>query len=127
TLSIVNSRFTPDTPASVPVWEDPDYLDLGMQLLRYLLIALAAWFIWRKIVKPYFAHMASRQEAVLQAAQENAANRDAAAQAAAAARRASEISRYEDDLGVARELAAKEPRAVAMVLRSWMEPNTKDW
>ncbi|HLU18560.1 MAG TPA: flagellar basal-body MS-ring/collar protein FliF [Pusillimonas sp.] len=127
TLSIVNSRFTPDTPASVPVWEDPDYLDLGMQLLRYLLIALAAWFIWRKIVKPYFAHLASRQEAVLQAAQENAANRDAAAQAAAAAaRRASEISRYEDNLGVARELAAKDPRAVAMVLRSWMEPNAKD-
>jgi len=127
TLSIVNSRFTPDTSTSVPVWEDPNYRDLGMQLLRYLLLALAAWFIWRKIVKPYFAHLASRQEADLLTAQENAAARDTAASAAAAAaRRASEISRYEENLEVARELAAKDPRAVAMVMRSWMESNAKD-
>jgi flagellar M-ring protein FliF len=48
------------------------------------------------------------------------ANRE---QLAAAERRASEISRYEDNLNTARTMAEKDPRAVAMVLRSWMEKN----
>ncbi|WP_397475576.1 flagellar basal-body MS-ring/collar protein FliF [Pusillimonas sp.] len=127
TLSIVNSRFTGDTSAPMPIWENPEYQSMAMQLLRYLLLALAAWLIWRKIIKPLFEHLASRQEAELAAAQENAATRDAAANAAAAAaRRASEINRYEDNLEVARDLASKDPRAVAMVLRSWMEQNAKD-
>ena len=42
---------------------------------------------------------------------------------AIAAKRASEISRYEDNLNSARDLAKKDPRAVAMVLRTWMEKN----
>ncbi|MDX3894116.1 flagellar basal-body MS-ring/collar protein FliF [Pusillimonas sp.] len=126
TLSIVNSRFTPDTSAQVPLWENPDYRSMAMQLLRYLLLAIAAWLVWRKVVKPYLAHLASSQEARQIAAEEDAATRNAAANAAAAAaRRASEISRYEDNLNVARDLASKDPRAVAMVLRSWMEQNGK--
>ena len=126
TLSIVNSRFTADTSTRIAMWQDPDYQALAMQLLRYLALALAAWLVWRKIVKPYLAHLSSRQEAEQIAAQEDAATRNAAASAAAAAaRRASEISRYEDNLNVARDLASKDPRAVAMVLRSWMEQNGK--
>ncbi len=44
-------------------------------------------------------------------------------QAAAAERRAADISRYEDNMNTARMMAEKDPRAVAMVLRSWMEKN----
>src|SRR5690606_16907957 len=110
----------------VAIWQNPDYQALAMQILRYLMLALAAWLVWRKIVKPYLAHLSSRQEAEQIAAQEDAATRNAAASAAAAAaRRASEISRYEDNLNVAQDLASKDPRAVAMVLRSWMEQNGK--
>jgi flagellar M-ring protein FliF len=36
--------------------------------------------------------------------------------------RASEMNRYEDNLDTARNLAKNDPRAVAMVLRSWMDP-----
>lgn len=127
TLSIVNSRFTGDIAAEVPIWENPDYQAQAMQLLKYLLLMIAAWFIWRKIIKPYFAHLANKEEAAQAAALEGAATREAAANAAAAAaRRASEISRYEDNLEVARDLATKDPRAVAMVVRSWMEQNAKD-
>lgn len=127
TLSIVNSRFTGDITAEVPIWENPDYQAQAMQLLKYLLLILAAWLIWRKIIKPYFAHLASKEEAAQAAVQEGAATREAAANAAAAAaRRASEINRYEDNLEVARDLASKDPRAVAMVVRSWMEQNAKE-
>src|SRR5690606_276462 len=126
TLSIINSRFTPDTSDHIPLWESLDYQAMAMQLLRYLLLALAAWIVWRKVVKPYLAHLASTREARQAEAEQDAAARAAEIRAAAAAaRRASEMSRYEDNLNVARDLASKDPRAVAMVLRSWMEQNGK--
>lgn len=126
TVSIVNSRFSTDSAAKVEIWQDPVYQALAMQLLRYLILAVALWLLWRKVVKPYMAHLAAGQAELQASVQEDAQTQAAAAQAsAAAARRASEISRYEDNLNVARDLATKDPRAVAMVLRSWMEQNGK--
>ncbi|NGM87584.1 flagellar basal body M-ring protein FliF [Parapusillimonas sp. SGNA-6] len=120
TLSVVNSRFSDDTPAAPPVWENPVYLDYGMQLLQYLLIVLGVWVVWRAIIKPMMASMAAaRAESEAEQA-ELESNRE---KLAAAERRASEISRYEDNLNTARTMAQKDPRAVAMVLRSWMEKN----
>lgn len=120
TLSVVNSRFSDDRPADPPVWENPVYLDYGMQLLQYLLIVLGVWIVWRSIVKPMIASVATaRAESEAEKA-EMESNRE---KLAAAERRASEISRYEDNLNTARTMAQKDPRAVAMVLRSWMEKN----
>jgi flagellar M-ring protein FliF len=39
--------------------------------------------------------------------------------------RASANSRYEENMQRAREMATKDPRAVAMVLRTWMSSNDK--
>lgn len=126
TVSIVNSRFSPDSGPKLEIWQDPAYQALATQLVRYLILALVLWLLWRKAVKPYLAHLAARQEAQQTLAQEDATAQAAAAKAsAAAARRASEINRYEENLNVARDLATKDPRAVAMVLRSWMEQNGK--
>ena len=40
--------------------------------------------------------------------------------------RAAEINRYEDNVTTARVMAEKDPRAVAMVLRAWMNKEDKD-
>ena len=39
--------------------------------------------------------------------------------------RAKETTRYEDNLERARTMANKDPRAVAMVLRTWMSKDEK--
>src|SRR5690606_2290963 len=118
TLSVVNSVFTDDTPASPPIWENPIYLDYALQLAKYLLIALMVVLVWRKLVKPLMETAAlAKEQADAQEAQ-LASSRE---QIAAEERRASEISRYEDNMNTARTMAEKDPRAVAMVLRSWME------
>src|SRR5690606_39439513 len=103
-----------------PIWENPVYLDFALQLAKYLLIALLVIFVWRKFVKPMME--ASAAEKVISDAEkaESASNLE---QMAAAERRANEISRYEDNMNTARTMAEKDPRAVAMVLRSWMEKN----
>jgi flagellar M-ring protein FliF len=118
TLSVVNSQFSTDHAAKVPVWENPLYLDYGMRLIQYLLIALAAYILWRSIVKPMLADNAEAKLKREEEAQEQEKNRE---QLAAAEKLASEMNRYEENLNTARTMAEKDPRAVAMVLRSWME------
>jgi flagellar M-ring protein FliF len=126
TVTVVNSPFSDNSAVNPPVWKDPEYQAIAMQLAQYLFIIIALYIVWVKIVKPLMRSVSQASAAKLAA---TAGLRDAeaaaAAAAAAAAKRASEISRYEDNLGVARDLAEKDPRAVAMVLRSWMEKHGK--
>ncbi len=126
TVTVVNSPFNDNSAANPPVWKDPEYQAIAMQLAQYLFIIIALYIVWRKIVKPLMRSISQVSAAKLAAtAGLREAEAAAAAAAAAAAKRASEISRYEDNLNVARDLAEKDPRAVAMVLRSWMEKHGK--
>lgn len=118
TLSVVNSQFSETTPQAGPIWKNPIYLGYAMQLLQYLLIGAALILVWRLVVKPLMAGSAENKAQRQALADEEDKNREAIA---AAERRASEMTRYEDNLSTARTMAEKDPRAVAMVLRSWME------
>jgi flagellar M-ring protein FliF len=115
-ISVVNSPFSPEP--TVPVWQNPVYLDYAVQLFRYLVIAFAIYLVWRLILRRIVMESqaaAARREAEL------VQEKEAREHAETAARLAAEMSRYEDNLTAARELATKDPRAVAMVLRAWME------
>jgi flagellar M-ring protein FliF len=115
-ISVVNSPFSPEP--TVPVWQNPVYLDYAVQLFKSLVIAFAVYLVWRLILRRIVMESqaaAARREAEL------AQEKEAREHAETAARLAAEMSRYEDNLTAARELATKDPRAVAMVLRAWME------
>ncbi|UYO94979.1 flagellar basal-body MS-ring/collar protein FliF [Pollutimonas sp. M17] len=118
TLSVVNSQFSDAGEAQPPIWQNPVYLDYAMQLIQYLLIALVIYILWRAVVKPFMADSEAAKERRKAEALEVEKNRE---QMAAAERLASEMNRYEENLSTARKMADKDPRAVAMVLRSWME------
>lgn len=117
-VSVVNSLFSDDGPAAPPFWENPAYIDYALQLLKYILIIAAAILLWRGLGRPILDNMAEAKERLEEEAQELEENRAALE---AAERRASEMTRYQENLATARTLATKDPRAVAMVLRSWME------
>ncbi len=120
-VSVVNSLFsTSDAAAAVPLWKDPSNQEMALEFGRYLLYLLIALFVWFKLIKPALRYLAQQAQPPAQPAVTPDAN---AAMAAEAQRRAAEMSRYEDNLTVARTLAEKDPRAVAMVMRSWMEKN----
>lgn len=118
TLSVINSPFRIPVEEIVPVWENPVYLGYAGELGKYLLMALAALFVWRKIIKPL---VPSATPVALLKTEESPEVKFDREQVAAAEKRASELSRYEDNLETARKMAEKDPRAVAMVLRSWMD------
>ncbi|HEX2519280.1 MAG TPA: flagellar basal-body MS-ring/collar protein FliF [Castellaniella sp.] len=118
TLSVVNNEFTNQEP-SVKPWEDPVYRNLALQIIKVLLILAVLFFLWRSVVRPIVHGFANAQvervknEAHLESMREQRRQDET---------RASELNRYEDNLNTARQLAKSDPRAVAMVLRSWMDP-----
>ncbi|MBV6273189.1 flagellar M-ring protein FliF [Alcaligenaceae bacterium CGII-47] len=121
TLSVVNSAFTDSNlEGNLPIWKDPEYQAYAMLLGKYLLILVALFFVWRSIVRPVIQGFANVQ---LERAKQDTHKQVLTEQRRQDELRASEISRYEDNLNTARNMATKDPRAVAMVLRSWMEKN----
>lgn len=118
TLSVVNNEFTDQEP-SVKPWQDPVYRGIALQVLKVLLILAVLFFLWRSVVRPIVQGFANAQvervknEAHLENMREQRRQDEV---------RASEMNRYEDNLDTARKLAQSDPRAVAMVLRSWMDP-----
>lgn len=123
TLSIINSQFNDTGPQTPPFWENPFYINLALEIGRYLLILFIVLLIWRKIGKPLLSAAIANTEKNNEAASTDQDPNELAriADAAAAEKLARELNRYEDNLNTARDMAQKDPRAVAMVMRSWME------
>jgi flagellar M-ring protein FliF len=119
-LNVVNSKFN-DAEPETPWWKDPSNIALGKTLLGWLVIAIAALGVWRSLVRPiYERYMNPPVDPEIAEMERQEALREAQAQA-----RAKELDRYEDNMKRARDMANKDPRAVAMVLRTWMSKDAK--
>ncbi|QIM49259.1 flagellar basal body M-ring protein FliF [Pusillimonas sp. DMV24BSW_D] len=126
TVTVINSPFSENQQPEIPVWKNPHYHDLALEALEYLLIALAVFIVWRKVLRPLIQSLGQSRVATEPAEPDSsAASALRRSTEADEMRRASDISRYEENLKSARELAEKDPRAVAMVLRAWMDKNGK--
>ncbi len=117
-LSVVNSAFTDQEPKLKP-WENPEYRGLALQILKVLLVLAVLFFLWRSVVRPIVQGFANAQ---VERAKNEAHLETMREQRRQDEMRASEMNRYEENLDTARQLAQRDPRAVAMVLRSWMDP-----
>ena len=142
-LEVVNSPFQIDAQDfdTLPWWQTPEVWSLGKSVLKYLVVALVALFLWFKVVKPLLrrqtaepapAPVAAPAPATGAAAAAGAASYQAVSdsggvgddeQADGSRRERSRrgASSYEQDLKEVREIAQEDPRLVAMVVRSWME------
>ncbi|THD49578.1 flagellar basal body M-ring protein FliF [Enterobacteriaceae bacterium ML5] len=129
TLNIVNSPFnTVEEDVAPPFWKQDGFLNLLMTAARYLLIALVAWFLWRKAVQPAWLR---NQELILQRLelekQARQAEIDANTRRAESGARAKAEQRVETEINTQslRDLAEQEPRVIALVLRQWMNKELK--
>lgn len=118
-LNLVNSQFN-DGPPPLPMWRDPEMIALFKTILAWLVGLVIALWLYRKVrrsVTEYLYPVVDPEVAE--------AERIEAAREAQDAARAKETNRYEDNLERARTMANKDPRAVAMVLRTWMSKDDK--
>ncbi|MDY0273018.1 MAG: flagellar basal-body MS-ring/collar protein FliF [Advenella sp.] len=122
-LNVVNSEFTSSEP-QIPVWKDPDMHALAKTLGQYLLLFIAVMLIWLKAFKPLIRALEDRKN--MEQAEKQAAVRQAEAERKAKAEIPVKHDHYEDNLNVVKKIATEDPRAVAMVLRTWMNQNDED-
>ncbi|MFV9473414.1 flagellar basal-body MS-ring/collar protein FliF [Advenella sp. RU8] len=122
-LNVVNSEFSSSEPET-PVWKDPEIHTLAKILGQYLLLLIAVMLIWFKAFKPLIRALEDRKN--MEQAEKQAALRQAETERQAKAEIPVKHDHYEDNLNVVKKIAAEDPRAVAMVLRTWMNQNNDD-
>ncbi|ELI8144135.1 flagellar M-ring protein FliF [Yersinia enterocolitica] len=128
TLNVVNTQFNATDDASgsnLPFWQQPSFFDQLLNIGRYLLILLVAWILWRKLVRPLIAKKQEADKAaasvnnIVQAAQTTETAKQTKEELALRKKNQQRVS-AEVQAQRIRELADKDPRIVALVIRQWM-------
>lgn len=122
-LSVVNGQFNEQGDIDTPFWKNPEYRELAMELVKYVVFAFILFMAWRIVINPIIQGLI-QAKAVADARVER--QKEESAREQAAEQRAAEMSRYEENLNTARTMAHDDPRAVAMVLRSWLNKDEKN-
>ena len=118
-LNLVNSQFN-DGPPPLPMWRDPEMISLFKTILAWLIGGVLALWLYRKLRRSVTEYLYPPVDPEVAEAERVEAAREAQDLA-----RAKETDRYQDNLERARTMANKDPRAVAMVLRTWMTKDEK--
>ncbi|MDH1317668.1 flagellar basal-body MS-ring/collar protein FliF [Enterobacter bugandensis] len=128
-VNILNSAFNGVVEAPVPpFWKQESFYVLLMAIARYLVIAIIAWVMWRKLVQPAWIR---HQETTIRRLE---MEKEAREEEIAAKKRAAEKNnrdraqqRVDTELNgqQLRELAEQEPRVIALVIRQWMSKEPK--
>lgn len=127
-IAMVNSQFTvvDEDDTELVWWQTPQAFELASSLGRYLLVALAALFLWFALLRPLIKRNTPAPIATAPGMEEveaaSAASTDGFDDSnyTPAQRRRRSAAHYEQNLKDARELAQEDPRLVAMIVRSWM-------
>lgn len=121
-LNVVNSPFTSDEnlQPELPVWKQPEMIELAKTGAQYLLLAILALFLWFKVARPILRKYTSpplpppaadtSPEAVLLPVEEQQNDPEALRLTA----------KYESDLALVRDAAQRDPRLVASVIKNWI-------
>lgn len=132
TLSVVNSPFTlveTSTP-EVPLWQQPQNVELAKELFKYLLIAGIVAYLLLGIVRPILRTMfpgpAAAGGAGSPVAGAGTAGGPGQTLAVVDDEEASiniALASYEHKLDKARQIATEEPKMVANIIKDWITPN----
>ncbi|TWG89341.1 flagellar M-ring protein FliF [Cupriavidus gilardii J11] len=121
-LNVVNSPFTSDADLKpeLPVWKQPEMIELAKTAAQYLLLALLALFVWFKVARPILRKYTTpplpppaaddSPEAVLIPVEEQQPDPEVLKLTA----------KYESDLALVRDAAQRDPRLVASVIKNWI-------
>jgi flagellar M-ring protein FliF len=120
TLNVVNSPFADanaDAPAKPPLWERPEVIDMGIQALKYLGMGIVLLILYKKMLKPLLNRIATPATPALT---DDAAERQALAQEQDVEPMGMQMPTYKQNLEAAKELARKDPKVVANIVKTWV-------
>ncbi|MDI1275600.1 flagellar basal-body MS-ring/collar protein FliF [Polaromonas sp.] len=117
-LNVVNSPFasdSTDTP-ELPVWRQPDNIEMAKTGGKYLLLGILALYLWFAVLRPLLRkHLYPEPVQAAAPGKEEAPSAETVAQS-----QERQAERHLENIRYAQETAAKEPRAVAMLIKHWM-------
>ena len=110
---------------TLPIWKDPEYIELAKAAAKVLLILLLLAFLYFMVIRPLMRSVTASTAAQAEA---EAIAREAAGEEEDFLVKLSENpahKSFEHRLANARELAKSDPKAVANLIRSWMAGEEK--
>ncbi|PHM41673.1 flagellar basal-body MS-ring/collar protein FliF [Xenorhabdus szentirmaii] len=124
-LNVVNTPFndTSDVIETLPLWQHPVLLEKVLDAGRWLLLILVAWLLWRKVMVPQITKKRAAEKSVLDS-QKNPQSQQTESSAEMDEKMRRKLARQRVNAELQsqriRELAEKDPRVVALVIRQWM-------
>ena len=138
-LNIQNAAFNDEKEVveEIPLWQQPEMIELAKQLAKYLIIAVVMLIVVFKIIKPAFrplerfevtdhetaSETAGTEAGVGEHAALSTAEGGAAGVDSATGHYTPPVAPYEQNLNIARQIAQQDPKIVASVIRDWVNGN----
>ena len=119
-LNVQVATFTEHKEEAVealPIWKQPDMIELGKDLLKYLVIATVIFFVVFRVIKPAFHTLLTLPSGA--SGHEATKEGDAIPEATYT----SSAPSYDQSLQAARQIAQQEPKIVASVVKEWVSSN----
>lgn len=130
TISVANAPFTvaDKSDSALPIWKDPENISYAKDLVKYLIFSAIIAFIYFKIIKPSLNTMFPPPEPTKEEVRDadgkiirseggvfTEEGEDDASHV--------QIDHYAIKIQKARDVATTDPKAVANIIKEWMNPN----
>jgi flagellar M-ring protein FliF len=115
TLNVTNAPFTTgekDVIPDAPLWANAELISTLKELVKYLLIGGAVFWLWTRLLKPVM-------EKLMDEPRQDAGKAERVEISADEVQHA--VPTYESKLAAARELAKQDPKAVANMIKEWVD------
>ena len=115
TLNVANASFSAPEKADIPdtpLWKDPEAISIGKEAFKYLAIALIAWLLWSRLIRPTLDRMAEAQKPEATMTDDGMIVLGGGGEDPQAA--------FERKLATAKEITKQDPRLVASMVKEWM-------
>ena len=130
-INVVNSQFNTTEPVTtdLPFWQQQSFFDQLMNAGKWLLIALVAFILYRKLVRPHLVRKQAAEKAAAEAVaaraatdqpQEEAFNVQLSKDELDQERKSNNRMSAEVMSQRIRDMSENDPRVVALVIREWM-------
>jgi flagellar M-ring protein FliF len=133
-LNVVNTQFSSEMEPELPLWKQPDMIQLAKEIGKYVLLGAVLLYLYFGVLRPIIWKLSGREEreakeraeaeakaeAAAAAAMYDPDNPDAIVELSPEAAEADARSEYKKNLESVKQLAKSDPKLVASIIKSWV-------
>ncbi len=129
TISVANAPFTEvdKSESELPVWKDPENISYAKDFIKYLMIAAIIAFLYFKIIQPSLKTMlqppAKSEKEIAEGGGLHGGISGLPGEVDEEGATEVRIDHYAAKIQKARDVAQADPKAVASIIKDWMDPS----